>query len=133
MPKPLSTASTTAPVATAVRKTLSMMKLRSCICPTMMPGSNTRDFSSAKPNTMPMAMPTMMARVTDMPVLLSDAAQQQHCGRNAAGKHRGDRDGRADRQLRHAGETVTTGAAVGDARAEQQYEATDERHGVTLG
>ena len=43
-----------------------MMKFFICIWPTMMPGSNTRDFSSAKPNTMPMAMPTVTASVSDM-------------------------------------------------------------------
>ena len=47
-------------------KNLEHDEIRSCIWPTMMPGSNTRDFSSAKPNTMPMAMPTAMARMTDM-------------------------------------------------------------------
>jgi len=47
-----------------------MMKLRICIWPTMTPGSKTRDFSSAKPNTMPIAMPMTIADVRVMIDLL---------------------------------------------------------------
>ena len=47
-----------------------MMKLRSCICPTITPGSNTRDFSSAKPNVMPIATPIRTAVKSDIGIFL---------------------------------------------------------------
>src|SRR5581483_1486556 len=133
-PKPLSAASTTAPVATAARNTLSMMKLRSCIWPTITPGSNTRDFSSAKPNTTPMSRPTKMASETDMRTSLrsegSGAAEHEHRGGDAAGEHGSHRHGRADRELRHARQPVPAGAAVRQAGAEQQQESAGEGDGV---
>src|SRR5215813_2180897 len=110
-----------------------MMKFLSCICPRIMPGSNTRDFSSAKPKTMPMTMPTATAKVTDMTTLLSDASQQQHCRGDAAGEHSGNRDRRTDGQLRHTGQSMAAGAAIRDARAEQQEEAAHQGDEVAPG
>ena len=43
-----------------------MIQLRNCIWPTIIPGSNTRDFSSAKPNTTPISRPLMIPTATDM-------------------------------------------------------------------
>ena len=109
-----------------------MMKLRSCIWPTMMPGSNTRDFSSAKPNTMPMSDADDDGEATDMTDL------PLRCGAAAASRWRcRRRTWRRPRQssrpqLRHAGQAVAAGAAVGDTRAEQHQEAADERDGVTF-
>jgi hypothetical protein len=78
-PKPWRIASTTAPVATALRNTLSMIQLRNCIWPTIIPGSNTRDFSSAKPNTVPISTPLRILTATDdmiiPPKLKFDAAE----------------------------------------------------------
>src|SRR5262245_26575522 len=110
-----------------------MMKFLSCIWPTIMPGSNTRDFSNAKPKTMPMAMPTATAKVTDMTIPLSDASQYQHCSGDAAGKHGRDRDRGTDRQLRHTGQSMAAGAAIRDTRADQQQEAAHEGNDVALG
>ena len=64
--------------------------------------------------------------------LLQMRRRAQHRGGDAAGEHGGDRDDRADRKLRHAGQAVAAGAAVGDARAEQHDEAGGERDGVAL-
>jgi hypothetical protein len=65
-------------VATALRNTLSMIQLRNCIWPTIIPGSNTRDFSSAKPNTIPISTPLIIPTATDdmiiPPEAKSDAA-----------------------------------------------------------
>src|SRR5262249_61521292 len=94
-----------------------MMKFRSCICPTIMPGSTTRDFSSANPNTTPITSPTAIALKRDMAGLHGfplDPAQHQHGGGNPAGEHRGDRHGGADGKLGHPPEPPAPRTAIRD-------------------
>src|SRR5262249_60362200 len=110
-----------------------MMKFRSCICPTIMPGSTTRDFSSANPNTTPITSPTAIALKRDMAGLHSlplDPAQHQHGGGNPAGEHRGDRHGRADGKLGYPREPVAGRTAIGDPRPEQHQKTRREGPGV---
>src|SRR5581483_8357541 len=128
---PFNTASTISPVMTADRKILSIRKVRSCIWLTIAPGSKTRDFSSAMPNTAPMATPRTMADRTFMGLsfVSGSNALHQERGGDGACKHGGDGDGGADRKLRHAGDAVARGAAIGDACAQHHDETAGEGHG----